>query len=173
MSDDTGRKTDAGADGTPLWLEFLVPAVMLVVSVAYALELKDIAQPDLNLLLLQPLLFVFWALLFLVGWLFLLPLLKGKSSAKTAVPATPPSPSGRREDLLASASLKSGLLTCLIIIYVLVVFRTNYVISTFCFLALSGFLLGLRTFPGLAALAAIGTAVLYTTATYILDIRLY
>jgi hypothetical protein len=61
----------------------------------------------------------------------------------------------------------------LLIIYALVVFHSNYVVSTFCFLVLTGFLLGQRTLLGLGALAVIGTGVLYVTATYILEIRLY
>jgi hypothetical protein len=173
MSDDPEGQTEAGEEPPPRWLEFLVPIIMLVVSVAYAIELKDIARPELNLLLLQPLAIVFWALLIAAGWLFLLPLVKGRSGPPPAERIQTNSPSGWRESLAEDSALRPRLLTGLLIIYALVVFHSNYVVSTFCFLVLTGFLLGQRTLLGLGALAVIGTGVLYVTATYILEIRLY
>lgn len=174
MSDDAESRTDPrGEEQTPWWLEFLVPIIMLAVSVAYAIELKDIARPELNLLLLQPMAIIFWALLITVGWLFLLPLLKRRSAPPPAEPIQTHSPSGWRERLAEDSALRPRLLTVFLIIYALVVFHSNYVVSTFCFLALTGFLLGQRTLLGLGALAVFGTAVLYATATYILDIRLF
>jgi hypothetical protein len=50
----------------PPILNAAVPALMLVVSLAYAWSLRDIVNPQMNLLLLRPLFVVIWVLLLIV-----------------------------------------------------------------------------------------------------------
>jgi hypothetical protein len=164
------RPVTEGGEYPPL-LDLVVPAMMLVASLAYAWSLRDLVNPSMNLLLLKPLFVAIWALLVVVILKDVIPALR-LHRASTQAPA-----GGRswRQHFAPGTEACAGLVVAATVAFSLVGTGNGavvYLVSTFIYLLVAGYLIGDRSAVRLIAQAALCTAGLYFIMGVLLGVRL-
>jgi uncharacterized membrane protein len=156
----------------PPLLNVIVPAVILVVSVAYAWSLRDIVNARMNLLFLKPVFVVIWGLVLIVVVRDVIPSIRQhaqwreRSSQRSAT---------WRERFASGTEAGAGLVV--LATFVFAVFGpgngpTQYLVSTFLYLLVVGYLIGDRHPVKLIAQAAILATGLYLLMGVALGVRL-
>lgn len=160
-----------GLDYPPL-LNAVVPTLILVLSVAYAWSLRDVPNPDMNLLLLRPLLVITWILLGVVILRDVVPSIR--LHGRWLMDAS------RHRfgwgDLLSPGTEANAALV-VAATFGLALFGPGdgpivYIVSVFAYLLVTGYILNDRHIGKLALQAALGTAGLYLVMGVALGVRL-
>jgi hypothetical protein len=160
-----------GGDYPPL-LNVAVPVLILITSTAYAWSLRDLVNPGMNLLLLKPLFLAIWALLLVVFVKDVLPSIRLHKEWKAR-------PAGRalswRQRFAPGTEAAAGLVVAAT--FVLSLFGTGngpavYLVTTFIYLLVVGYLIGDRKPVRLIAQAAICCAGIYLIMGVLLGVRL-
>jgi hypothetical protein len=158
-----------GREASPV-LAVLPPAIILVGSAAYAWSLTGVPNPEMNLLLLRPLLAAIWLLLLLVVVREVLPAFRRSgaptSDAISAVQAARFQP---------GTEGAAGLVVAATFVFSLVGVgggAPRYLASLFAYLSVTGYLLGDRQLPMLTFRAALCAVGLYLVMGLVLGVRL-
>jgi hypothetical protein len=156
----------------PPILNAAVPALMLVVSLAYAWSLRDIVNPQMNLLLLRPLLVVIWVLLLIVIVKDVVPSIRlhrewSKQAAQRSV--------SWQERFAPGTEAGAGLVV--LATFLFSIFgpgdgRWIYITSAFLYLAFVGYVIGERNWLWLILQAAFLSVGLYLLMGWFLGVRL-
>jgi len=157
----------------PPLLDLAVPVVVLVSSAAYAWSLRDVPNPNGNLLFLKPLFVAIWALLLVVIIKDLIPALKLHGEWRKAVASRAYKP--WRERFAPGTEAGAGLVVAATFAFALHGpgdGPISYVVSAFLYLVVAGYLIGDRKPVRLIAQAAILSTGLYLIMGYVLGVRL-
>jgi hypothetical protein len=172
MSEQTqdGTKTSAPEGGYHPLLDLIVPAMILILSVAYAFSLRNIVDPELNLVFLRPIFAIIWVLLVIVGvrdvWPILRALFRGQIRRSTSkVPL--------RGRFRPGTEGGAALVVVATFIYALVALQGDWVfiVSTFIYLVVASYLIGERKPIALLAQGVLGTAGIYLVMGVLLGVR--
>jgi hypothetical protein len=153
----------------PPILDLVVPAVILVISVAYAWSLRDIANAKMNLLFLNPVFFAIWVLLLIVLVKDLVPAVRAQKNWSSASPGK-----SWRERFAPGTEAGAGLVVAATFAFSLHGpgdGPISYVASAFLYLAVAGYLIGDRNPLRLFAQAAVLSAGLYFVMGFLLGVR--
>lgn len=168
-SDERAQETQEAADYHPA-LDLVVPMVMLVTSVAYAWSLRNIADPELNLLFLKPIFAIIWVFLLLVGVSYVIPTLRllAAGTRKTGVPAVP-----LRRRFGPGTEGGAGLVVIATFVYALVALNGTevFIASTCIYLMLSAWLIGERRPLPILAQGLLGTGGIYLVMGVLLGVK--
>jgi len=146
------------ADYPPL-LNIALPALILIISIAYAWSLRDIVNPGMNLLLLKPLFVAIWVLLAAVIVKDVIPSIRLHREWARSRPTERRS---LREQFAPGTEMGAGLVVAATFAFALFgpgLGRTVYIASSFAYLLVAGYLIGDRQplwLIGQAALLSIG-----------------
>lgn len=173
MSDEESAAVVEEAASYPPLLDLVVPGVMLVSSVAYAVSLRTIPNPDMNLLLLKPLFVVLWLLLALVILKSAIPAVRAHLARRRALAGTPPVP--WRERLAPGTELGAMLVVAATFVYAF--FGPGrgpvaYVAALFVYLLVAGYAMGDRQPLALLLRAGLCTLGIYLLMGVLLGVRL-
>jgi hypothetical protein len=156
----------------PPLLNVVMPVLMLVVSGAYAWSLRDMVNPGMNLLLLKPLFVVIWALLLIVLLKDVVPSIRLHALWRTIAPATRPSWSQRFAPGTESGAGLIVAATFLFSLYGPGHGAVAYLVGTFIYLMVVGYLIGDRHPVKLTMQAGMCAATLYLLMGVALGVRL-
>jgi hypothetical protein len=151
-------------------LDLVMPAVILVTSVAYAWSLRDIVDPELNLLFLRPVFAILWALLLIVGARDVWPILSAWLAGDLR---RAPSPIPWHQRFRPGTEGGAGLVVAATLVYAVVALQGDviFIASTCAYLAGASYLVGERRPLALLAQAGLGTAGIYLVMGVILGVR--
>lgn len=171
MSEEqSGPPPPVESGGIPPLLNLAVPAIMLCVTVAYAWSLRGIVNAQMNLLLLKPVLFVFWVLLGVIIVKDVVPSIRLQMAGRPAAPAR-----SRTVWLEPRSEAAAGF----VVLATLGFAFTGpghgpivYLASLFAYLGVAGYLIGDRKLPKLILVAALCSVGLYVVMGLLLGVRL-
>jgi hypothetical protein len=156
----------------PPLLNVALPALILIISIVYAWSLRDIFKPEMNLLMLGPLLVAIWVLLLIVIVKDVIPSVRlQKSWALAAAGHRKP----WRERFAPGTEAGAGLVVAATFAFALHGpgdGPISYVVSAFLYLVVAGYLIGDRKPVRLIAQAAILSSGLYLIMGFLLGVRL-
>ena len=159
------------ADYPPL-LNVVMPVIILFVSAAYAWSLRDMVNPGMNLLLLKPLFLAVWALLAIVFVKDVIPSIRLHRAWSMAASRSSIS---WRERFAPGTEAGAGLVVAATFAFSLYGPGDGpiaYLVSTFVYLMVAGYLIGDRKPLRLIAQAAICATGLYLIMGLALGVRL-
>ena len=155
----------------PPLLNAVVPMMMLIASGAYAWSLRDVINPEENLLLLKPLFIAIWILLIVVLFNDVVPSIRRHSIWA----ATAPPPKSLRERFAPGTEGGAGLIVAATFAFAFFgpgSGPVQYVASAFIYLMIAGYLIGERKPLLLIGQAAIFSVGLYLIMGALLGVRL-
>ena len=157
----------------PPLLNVIVPAMILVVSGAYAWSLRTIVNPEMNLLLLKPLFLVIWVLLVVVVIVDTIPSIRRHRAWLQATARQ--SPGHWHETFGPRSEATAGLVVVATLAFSF--FGPGrgaayYLASLFVYLCVAGYLIGDRKLPRLIIGSALCSAGLYVVMGLLLGVRL-
>ena len=166
---DPGGNDIPDRDYHPL-LDLVLPLVILVASVTYAWSLRNIVDPELNLLFLRPVFAIIWVLLLFVGFRDVWPVLRALLAGELR---RPPSQVPWRRRFRPGTEGGAALVVIATLIYAFVAMQGDWVFiaSTFVYLAGASYLVGERNPIALLAQGVLGTAGIYLIMGVALGVR--
>ena len=163
-------KRDVPDKGYHPLLDLVMPVVILVSSAAYAWSLRDIVDPELNLLFLRPVFAILWVLLLMVGIQDVWPVLRALFSGELGRAS---SPTPWRQRFRPGTEGGAGLVVVATLVYAVVALQGDvvFVVSTAAYLATASYLVGERRPIALLAQGGLGTAAIYLIMGVMLGVR--
>ena len=176
---EPAHQAEAGGREYHPALDWIVPVVILVTSVAYAWSLRNIADPELNLLFMKPVFAIVWVFLLLVVVRDLIPSLRGLGRSVRAAPvptktsAEPASAISWHERFRPGTEGGAFLVVVATLVYALVALNGTVVFltSTCIYLMLSAWLIGERHPLAMLAHGVLGTGSIYLVMGVMLGVR--
>jgi hypothetical protein len=151
-------------------LDLVMPVVILVSSVAYAWSLRDIVDPELNLLFLRPVFAIMWVLLLMVGVRDVWPVLRAWFAGELRSAS---SPTPWRQRFRPGTEGGASLVVAATLVYAVVALQGDvvFIISTAAYIVTASYLVGERRPIALLAQGGLGTAAIYLIMGVMLGVR--